>query len=309
VIVDARRGLAATCGQVLRGSTQVEIVLPDGSTRPASRIHAADPRSDLVLIEFDPKGADLVQVDWADSRTLQLGDWVVAVGRSAMGRQVASAGIVSASVDPAEAGSELDPILTDALITAETAGGPLVNLDGQVVGISQARGDLLGGDPRDGFRTAIPEALVRRIAGERVVDGRAPSHGYLGVTLNPGRRLKGVVVASVSAGSPAADAGLAAGDRILSIDGRTVRDAEGLSRAVELAPVGQEMTLVVERQGKKFEAKFKTRPRPHPYGFEPPAAEPTDEPDPEAAPTPPGPDQPKAELPPALPDAPKAETP
>ena len=172
VILDARRGVAATSGHVLRGSRQAEIVLPDGSVRPALRINPVDPNTDLVLIEFDPKGTELFQVEWAESRALQLGDQVVAVGRSAMGKMLASAGIVSASVDPSEAGSELEPIQTDALITVETAGGPLVNLEGQVVGISQMRGDFVGGDPRNGFRLAIPEALVRRIAGAFLGGGR-----------------------------------------------------------------------------------------------------------------------------------------
>ncbi|APW60026.1 S1C family serine protease [Paludisphaera borealis] len=316
VVVDAKRGLVATSGQVLRGSMQAEVVLADGSIRPALRINAAAPPTDLVLIEIDPKGTEVSQVEWADSRTLQLGDWVVAVGRSAMGKSIASAGIVSATVDQAEAGSELEPIQTDALVTAETAGGPLVNLDGQVVGISQARGDFVGGDPRDGFRTAIPETLVRKLAGEFHGDGKV-RHGYLGVTLNPdGRRSQGTIVTSVSPGSPAAEAGLAPGDRIVSVDGRAVRDAQALSRAVEMTPVGQELTLVIERQGKKFEAKVRTQPRPD--AFDPttiesvpssePSLDPLDEPEPKAAPAPPEPEKSKSDLPPAILEGPKAKT-
>lgn len=305
VIVDARRGLVATTGHVLRGTRQAEVLLPDGSIRPTLRINQAAPNTDLVLIEFDPKGLELTQAEWADSRTLQLGDRVLAVGRSAMGKTLASVGIVSASVDPSEAGSELEPIQTDALITAETAGGPLVNLEGQVVGISQERGDFVGGDPRESFRLAIPEALVRRISGAFLGDGRA-RHGYLGVTLEPGRRLKGVIVTSVTVGSPAEEAGLMTGDRIVSIDGRVVRDAQSLSRAVEMAAIGQVMKLVVERDGKKFEAKFVTKPRPDVFSPSPP--DPLEETAPDATlPTLPPPDQPKAKLPPALPEGPFTE--
>ena len=306
VILDARRGLVATTGQVLRGTRQAEVMLPDGSIRPALRINPVDPNTDLVLIEFDPKGLELAQAEWADSRSLQLGDRVLAVGRSALGKTLASAGIVSASVDPSEAGSELEPIQTDALITAETAGGALVNLEGQVVGISQARGDLVGGgDTREGFRLAIPEALVRRLTGGFLGDGRA-RHGYLGVTLEPGRRLKGVVVAGVTAGSPAEDAGLMTGDRIISIDGRVVRDAQSLSRAVEMAAIGQEMKLVVERDGKKFEAKFLTRARPDVFAPSPP--DPLEETTPDGTlPALPAPDERKTKLPPALPEGPFTE--
>lgn len=311
LIVDARRGLAATTGRVLRGSMQAEIVLPDGAIRPAIRIMAADPGTDLVLIEFDRKGIDLVQVEWADSRTLQLGEWVVAVGRSAMGKPLASAGIISASVDPTDAGSELDPIQTDALVTAETAGGPLVNLEGQVVGISQLRGDFVGGDPRDAFRTAIPEILVRKVAGEFLTDGGKARRGYLGVTLGSGRRSERTVVATVSPGSPAEEAGLAPGDRILAIDGRSVRDAQGLARAVELAPIGQEMTLIVERGGKKFEARFHTKPRPEVPGSVPvesqPAPDPLDEPRLDPLPRPSEGTRPEGKLPPALPEGPLPE--
>ena len=231
-----------------------------------------------------------------------------------MGKTLASAGIVSASVDPSEAGSELEPIQTDALITAETAGGPLVNLEGQVVGISQARGDFVGGDPRDGFRTRHSRgAWCGGSPGTFLGDGR-PQHGYLGVTLDPGPTVeRGRSWPSVTVGSPADEAGLAAGDRIISIDGRVVRDAQSLSRAVEMAAIGQEMTLVVEREGKKFEAKFHTRPRPDDFSPSPPDPSsrsrrpiPLDEPGsrsrlPAAAGAP---IQPKSELPAALPEGP-----
>jgi serine protease Do len=309
LVVDARRGLVATSVGVLRGSMQAEVVLPDGTIRPALRIIAPDPRADLLLIEIDPKGADLVQVEWAESRALQLGDWVVAVGRSEKGQTLASAGIVAASVDRAEAGSDLEPIQTDALVTAETAGGPLVNLEGQVVGISRLGGDFVGAGPRDGFRTAIPETLVRKIAGDLHADGRV-RHAYLGVTLEPGRRPGGTVVTSVAPGSPAADAGLAPGDRIVSVDGRAVRDARALSRAVESAPAGKDLTLVVERQGRKFEAKARPRPLPDAPGREPiesvPSAEPSDDPldQPEEKSKS---DEPRSDLPPAILEGPKTK--
>jgi serine protease Do len=310
VVIDAKRGLVATSGQVLRGAMQAEVILPDGSVRPALRVMAADPATDLVLIEIESKRTPLAAIEWADSRTLPLGEWVVAVGRSASGKTIASAGIISAAVEQAEAGSELEPIQTDALVTPESAGGPLVNLDGQVVGISQARGDFVGGDPRDGFRTAIPEALVRKLAEEFRGEGKQ-RRGYLGVTLGSGRRPEGTVVTSVAPGSPAAMAGLAPGDRIVSIDGRAVRDAHALSRAVEMVPIGQEMTLVVERQGKKFEAKFRTEPRPDVFGpavVEPEITTPErlEEVEPQTTPAPPEPDKPKSELPPAILEGPKS---
>jgi S1-C subfamily serine protease len=277
---------------------------------------APDPRADLLLVEFDPKGVDLAQVEWADSRPLQLGEWLVAVGRSEKGRLLASAGIVASSVEREEAGSELEPIQTDAVVTAETAGGPLVNLDGQVVGISQLGGDFVGAGLRDGFRTAIPEALVRKVAGDLRADGRV-RHAYLGVTLEPGRRRDGTVVTSVEPGSPAAEVGLAPGDRIVAVDGRPVRDAQALSRAVEAAPAGKELTLVVDRQGKRFEAKARTRPRPGPLDRGPiepvPSAEPSDgpldkpEPSEEPKAKEPKAKEPISDLPPAILEGPKTK--
>jgi len=289
VIVDAKRGIVLTSASGLRGASRADIRLPDGAVRESRRIAFGDPRDGLALIEFDPQGAALAQVEWGDSEALRLGDDVLAVGRSARGELLASPGIVAMERRKAEAGSESAPIVTDALITPETGGGPLLDLNGRVVGICQLDGPTPLGEPRAGYRSAAPAALARAAVDE-LAAGTPRRRGYLGVVLGnvvgaPGQPIgeaRGVVVTGVAPGSPAAEAGIEPGDRILAVDGRAVPDAAALSRAVENAPVGSDLTLRIERRGEEIEIKARTRadvalpgsPEPRPSSTPTPTPEP-----------------------------------
>jgi len=305
VIVDAKRGVVLTSASALGRASRVELLFADGSIRPSRRVIFNDARDGLALIEFDSQGAELVQADWGDSESLQLGDDVLAVGRNAEGELLVSAGIVAAERGKAEAGSERAPIAIDALTTPETAGGPLLDLNGRVVGIRHLDRDY----PARGFGSAAPATLARALVNEPPADG-PPRRGRLGVTLGeiarvPGEPLGqtgGVVVTAVVAGSPAAEAGIEPGDRILAIDGRAVRDIAGLQRAVEAAPVGSELTLRIERRGEEIEIKARTRSAVDPpdAAAPEPGLEPRDEPG-ESSAVEEQPDE-GADLPSAIPD-------
>ncbi len=311
VIVDAKRGLVLTSASVLGGASRVDVLFADGSLRPSRRVVFGDPRDGLALIEFDPQGAELPQAEWGDSESLQLGDDVIAVGRTAEGELLVSAGIVASERRKAEAGSERAPIATDALTTPETAGGPLLDLNGRVVGIRH----LDEGFPARGFGSAAPATLARAFITEPIAEGGRPPRGHLGVTLRevargpgaPFGRTAGAVVASVVPGSPAAEAGIEPGDRILSIDGRAVRDISGLQRAVEAAPVGTELTLRIDRRGEEIEIKARTRAAVVPPSVV--APEPGLEPRNEDAEPSAVEDQPDEDpgLPPAIPNQPESE--
>ena len=300
LIVDAERGLVLTSASLLRGTARVEILFADGATRESRRVVFGDPWDDLALIEFDRQGAELAQVEWGDSTAIRLGDDILAVGRSARGELLASVGIVAAERRRDEAGSELAPFATDAFIARETGGGPLLNLDGQVVGISQFESESLlrAGPPRADFGLATPAALARAVVDELAAGGGA-RRGFLGVMLGttvrePGELIgeaEGVVVTAVIPGSPGAEAGIEPGDRILSIDGRAVRDALSFSRVVAHAPVGGELTLRIERRGMEIELKARTRaegpqsssPSPRPPVTSEPNLDPRDEEDGESS--------------------------
>lgn len=294
LIVDAKRGLILTSASALRGSSRVEILFHDGAIRESRRVVFGDSRDDLALIEFDPQDAELSQAEWGDSGAIHLGDDVLVVGRSARGDLLTSAGIVSAERRSAQAGSELEPIATDALVVRETAGGPLLDLNGRVVGICRGERGLVAGvgEPRAGFGFATPATLARA-AVDDLAGGGQRRRGHLGVVLGnvvrgPGEpigRPLGVVVTAVVPGSAAAEAGIEPGDRILSVDGRDVPSVAALSRTVENAPVGTELTLRIERQGAEIEIRARTRadaPRPSATAPGPsirsePGLDPTDE--------------------------------
>jgi serine protease Do len=267
VVVDAARGLILTCEPVVDGSPRVAVILPDGREIETDRI-ARDPRTELVLLTVDPKAAALKQADWGDSEALREGDWVLSIGRPTGRPRSLSAGIVSAT---GGGGRGDDGILTDALITVASSGGPLVNLDGKVVGIALARGDLRGRP--EGFGHALPSSVARRVASELAEFGRV-RRGHLGLTiepdgaesLDPRARSAPLVVSGVTPGSPAAEAGFRVGDRIEAIDGRPLTELESLSRAVEEAPVGQEFAITIERGGARQEIRVQTRQRPEPGG-------------------------------------------
>lgn len=270
VIVDAKRGLILTNASVARGAARVRITFFDGAVRESRRVALQGARDGLALIEFDPQGAELVQAEWGDSDSLRLGDDVLAVGRSERGDLLASAGIVASERRKTDADSSLAPILTDALIAAETVGGPLLDLNGRVVGICQLSSATWDGGPRSDFHSATP-ANQAKAAVEELADGGPRPRGYLGVMLgdvagDPGRA-EGVLVTGVAPGSPAAEAGIEPGDRILSVDGRLIADAQSLSKAVEGAPVGGELTLGIDRRGAEIEIKARTRAK----ALQPPA--------------------------------------
>lgn len=259
IAVDPARGLILTCEFVVRGASRVAVILPDGRELAADRV-VRDPRSGLVLLSVDPKAANLPTVDWAEDAARE-GDWVVSVGRSGGAVRTLSAGIVSA-LGPSERGETV--LLTDAFIAADSVGGPLVNLDGKVVGIAVIRAELARG-ARD-FGHAVPGGAARKVASDLADLGRV-RRGYLGLRIEreeasrtqPSGRL---YVAGVLQGSPAAEAGLQIGDRIESLDGRPVAEVESVSRAVTDAPVGHEFAISIVRGGTTKEIRVKSREYP-----------------------------------------------
>ncbi len=260
IVVDADRGYILTLDHVLDGASQATVVLGDGRQRNSSQIRR-DPQSDLAVVAIDPKGLNLSSIRWGDSRSLQPGDWVLTVGQPAGSEPSLSAGIFSArrfAAGSTQAGELLE---TDAAVNATNSGGPLMNLGGDVVGINviyQAQRGVTG------IGYAIPGERARRIAADLIESGRV-RRAYLGLQIEPvgraeaerGLALGAVAIGSVSPGSPAAQSGLRTGDLIVTVDGRVVTGIEMLQSFVELAPVGEELTLGIEREGRRQEIKVR----------------------------------------------------
>ncbi len=262
VIVDAARGLILTSEQAIAGGSRAVVVYEDGREVETDRV-VRDPQTELVVLAVDPRTVHAKEAEWDSSEALQLGDWVLSIGRSSGRAGTVSAGIVSSRAADAQ-----DNLLrTDAVVGSAGSGGPLINLEGKIVGINRARLDPRGWP--DGFGLAIPAERARRCISDLADFGQV-RRGYLGVMIAPAGSAgpgptglaAGLVVTGVSAGSPAAEAGLRAGDRIVSLDGRPISSWEEFSRVVDEAPVGQEFRLTIERAGKRQDVPVATRHRP-----------------------------------------------
>jgi serine protease Do len=271
LVIDADRGVVLTNDHELRGASQAVVTLPDGHERSTSEIRR-DTRLDLAILVIDPKGLGLTQAAWGDSGVIEPGDWLLAIGRPAGRASSISAGIFSASrLSMAGAPAE-EWLETDALVNSVNSGGALVNLKGEVVGINTAIATRRGGLAGMGY--AVPANRARRAAADLIQFGQV-RRAYLGVQVDPlppsapdrgadGARL---VIVNVSAGTPAAIAGLQPGDRILSIGGRPVAGPGMLQALVEFAPIGEELAVAIERSSERRVVTVRPQAQPGPGGL------------------------------------------
>ncbi len=270
LVIDAAKGLVLTNDHVIAGASQVVVVLGNGRERPVSQIRR-DPKSDLALLAIEPTG--LTQAEWGDSNVLDTGDWVLAIGQPFGLSGTVTAGIVSGKARGIGIALYEDLIQTDAAINPGNSGGPLVNLKGEVVGINSAIKTLGGGYEGIGF--AVPSSRARRVAADLAEFGRV-RRAYLGVTIRQldamsAERLgsnAAAMITSVTAPSPAAEAGLKAGDVILLVDGRAIEGPGSLQAMIEVAKVGEPLNLTLSREGKSLVVPVK--PEAQPERFNPP---------------------------------------
>ena len=248
-VIVSEDGYIITNNHVVQGATSLAVKLYDGRTVSAEVV-GGDQLRDLAVIKVEADG--LQAAEFGDSDSLEVGEWVLAVGSPFGFDQTVTAGIVSAKgrglgIIADEFKDAEQFIQTDAAINRGNSGGPLINLDGEVVGINSAIFSPSGGSVGLGF--SIPERLAQAVYAN-IREGGRTDFGYLGVRLNGE---EGVRVDEVVEGSPAALAGLREGDLVLRFQGRTVEDVNQLWRAIQFSPPGSEATLVVERDGKPVE--------------------------------------------------------
>ncbi|MHA6344946.1 S1C family serine protease [Roseivivax sp. CAU 1761] len=247
-------GQIVTNAHVVSGADEVTVTLEDGREFTAE-VKGLDEATDLAVLEIDAEG--LPFVEFGASGDLKVGQNVIAIGNPFGLGNTVTTGIVSALGRNINAGPFDDFIQTDAAINRGNSGGPLFNEMGEVVGVNTAIISPTGGSVGIGF--SVPSDLAAEIVADLSGDG-AVERGWLGVQIKPvseevAQALgfdgdKGVMIERVTADTPAAEAGLEAGDIVLSVDGEEMTGPRDLSRAVALKRPGAEVELEFLRGGK-----------------------------------------------------------
>jgi serine protease Do len=250
-------GYAVTNNHVVDHAKSVVVTTDDGKTYDA-KVIGRDAKTDLALIKIDGH-TDFPFVHFAD-KSPRIGDWVIAVGNPFGLSETVTAGIVSASGRNIGAGPYDDFIQIDAPINKGNSGGPSFDVDGNVVGVNTAIFSPSGGSVGIGF--AIPAQTARLVVDQLKTTGHV-TRGWLGVQIqritpeiadSMGlKSVAGALVAEPQANSPAAKAGLKAGDVITAVNGQEVKTASDLARTIAQTPPETKVNLTVVRNGKEME--------------------------------------------------------
>ncbi len=275
-------GYIVTNNHVIADADQISVTLNDGTTLPA-RLIGRDEKTDLALLKVSPK-KPLPAAKFGDSDHARIGDWVIAIGNPFGLGSTVTAGIVSARNRDIEAGPYDDFIQTDAPINRGNSGGPLFDMDGNVVGVNSAIYSPSGGSV--GIAFSIPSNLVREVTGQLRQFGQA-RRGWIGVRIQQvtddlveGLGLpsaSGALIADVSPGGPASRGGIQNGDFITAFDGKPVSDSRALSRAVADTPINKSVSVDLFRKGKKMTVRvtvLKLNEKPTPSTPRAPASAP-----------------------------------
>jgi serine protease Do len=255
-IVDAA-GVVITNNHVIAEADEITVILTDG-TRLKAEVVGRDTKTDLAVLSVKPPAKGLKAVKFGDSDKVRLGEWVIAIGNPfSLGGSV-TAGIVSARNRDINSGPYDNYIQTDAAINRGNSGGPLFNLDGDVIGVNTAIISPSGGSIGIGF--AVPSKVVQMVTGQIQQFGEI-RRGWLGVkiqqvtdeiaeslNLKPAR---GALVAGIDDKGPAKPAGIEAGDVIVKFDGKDIKEMRDLPRIVADTPVGRDVEVVIVRKGKE----------------------------------------------------------
>ncbi len=260
-IIDSA-GYIVTNNHVIDGADSVTVILQDDTNLPATVV-GRDKKTDIALLKVTPK-KPLPAVSFGDSDKVRVGDWILAIGNPyGLGGTVTS-GIISARARDIRSGPYDDYLQTDAPINRGNSGGPMFDMDGNVVGINAAIFSPSGGSIGIGF--AIPSALAKNIVAQLKDQGHI-RRGWLGVHIQNvtqdiadgfglGQQ-RGALVASVTPDSPASKGGVQAGDVILTFDGKDVPDMHRLPLMVAETSVDKTVDLGVFRKGKNLTLKVK----------------------------------------------------
>lgn len=261
-VIVTNEGHIVTNTHVVSQVDEIEVQLSDGRTEKA-RLIVADSQMDIAVLKIDdPSVKPLVL---ADSDSVQVGDFVLAIGNPFGFEETVTDGIISYKGRTTDIGELLQ---TNAAINPGNSGGPLINLRGEVIGINTAIISNSGSSAGVGF--AIPSNTVRTALESLLKQGRI-IHGYLGVQMRVAQQgqavpsADGVVVDEIVAGSPAEDAHLQKGDVIRKFDGREVKSFTDLRRLVSQADLNKKVELEILRGGKPMTVSTQIKEQPAGY--------------------------------------------
>ncbi|MDO4785838.1 MAG: Do family serine endopeptidase [Fretibacterium sp.] len=262
----SKEGQILTNNHVIDGVDKITVTLSDGKTYSA-KVVGKDPTFDLAVIKIDPE-QDLPVLPLGDSDTVEVGEWVVAIGNPYGLEHSVTVGVISAKNRSIHARDvNFDGFLqTDAAINPGNSGGPLLNMDGEVVGINTA---ILPYAQGLGF--AVPVNMAKQIMGDLVSYGKV-KRGWLGISvqnLTPEiaeaygvEEKSGVIVGDVFADSAADKAGLMRGDVVTALNGEKVKDVLWFVNKVRSQAPNSELRMDVLREGKKLTLKARLNERP-----------------------------------------------
>jgi serine protease Do len=248
-------GLVVTNNHVIEGADEIVVNFTDGTSLKVTKILGHDPKTDLALLKVEPK-TPLKAVTFGDSTKMRVGDWVMAIGNPfGLGGSV-TVGIISATRRDINAGPYDDFLQTDAAINRGNSGGPLFNMDGEVIGVNTAIISPSGGSIGIGF--AVPSNSAVLVLDQLKQYGET-RRGWLGVHVQNITdeiaaslglaEAKGALVAKVSPGSPAATAGIQPSDVIVKFDGEPIENMRSLPRAVAATAIGKSVAVELLRKG------------------------------------------------------------
>jgi len=261
VIVDARKGYIITNHHVVDNAGEIYVKLEDRRELEAELV-GSDPKTDIAVLKV--KASGLVDVPFADSRSVKVGDYTIAIGNPFGLGHTVTQGIVSAKGREFRGGSNYeDFVQTDASINPGNSGGALVNSRGELIGINSAIMSRSGGNNGIGF--AVPARMAKSVM-EQLIENGEVRRGRIGVAIQditPDLRdamklstSSGALVSSVSDDSPAEKAGLAEGDIIVGFNGDDIMDASDIRNAVGYVQPGERADITYLRDGKRRTTKI-----------------------------------------------------
>ena len=264
------KGTLVTNDHVVENSKNVSVKFGTAGRTISGTVRGVDPSSDLAVVKINPSDApaNAKPLQFADSRNVNVGDDVIAIGNPFGLDRTVTAGIVSSLGRTLTAPNHFqidDVIQTDAAINPGNSGGPLLDDGGKVIGVNSqiaTAGASSAGNVGIGF--AVPSNTVRQVV-PGLEQGKTVSHAWLGVEIGQDATSStgaGAAITNIVPGGPADDAGLRPGDVVTKIDGRPVADPSELSSAVNAKAAGDHLTLTVRRNGaeQQFDVALSARP-------------------------------------------------
>ncbi|SHN80302.1 Do family serine endopeptidase [Bradyrhizobium erythrophlei] len=249
-------GIVVTNNHVIADADEINVILNDG-TKIKAELVGVDKKTDLAVLKFKPS-RQLTAVKFGDSDKLRLGEWVIAIGNPFSLGGTVTAGIVSARNRDISNGPYDNYIQTDAAINRGNSGGPLFNLEGDVIGVNTLIISPTGGSIGIGF--AVPSKTVAGVVEQLQKFGEL-RRGWLGVRIQQVtdeiaeslniKPARGALVAGVDDKGPAKPAGIEPGDVVVKFDGKDVKEPKDLSRVVADTAVGKEVDVVIIRKGEE----------------------------------------------------------